>query len=148
MVPYDGHNKNLLENVAATKLNPKWDNFTSRLSTLYCQNVDIRSPFERDYTRILYSNAYKRLKNKTQVFFSPSNDHVCTRIEHVNNVESISYTIANELGLNVELTRAISIAHDLGHSPFGHQGERILNAISKRDCDKTFWHEKKWPYVC
>lgn len=142
MIPYDGHNKNLLKNVAATRLNPKWDNFTSRLSTLYCQSVDIRSPFERDYTRILYSNAYKRLKNKTQVFFSPSNDHVCTRIEHVNNVESISYTIANELGLNVELTRAISIAHDLGHSPFGHQGEKILNAISKRDCDKTFWHEK------
>lgn len=140
--PYKGQNKNALASVAATKENPKWDRFTNRLSPLYQQKLDIRSPFERDYTRILFSNSYKRLKNKTQVFFSPSNDHVCTRIEHVNNVESISYTIANELGLNVALTRAISIAHDLGHSPFGHQGERILNTISMRDANRSFWHER------
>ena len=61
--PYKGQNKNALASVAATKENPKWDRFTNRLSPLYQQKLDIRSPFERDYTRILFSNSYKRLKN-------------------------------------------------------------------------------------
>ena len=82
------------------------------------------------------------MKHKTQVFFSPESDHICTRIEHVNYVESISYTIANTLGLNAELTKAIASAHDLGHSPFGHQGERILNELLKRETGETFWHER------
>ena len=103
---------------------------------------DIRNDFQRDYTRIIHSNAYRRLKHKTQVFFSPENDHICTRIEHVTHVESISYTIAKYLGLNTELTKAISVAHDIGHSPFGHQGEQILSEISKRDLNCSFWHEK------
>lgn len=139
---YDGQNNGLLAEVSANPQNPKWSQMIYRESPLYARNTDIRSPFQRDITRILYSNAYKRLKSKTQVFFSPSNDHVCTRIEHVNHVESISYTIANELGLNVELTKAIALAHDLGHAPFGHKGERILNQISLEDVGKTFWHEK------
>lgn len=113
-----------------------------REEKLYSRGNDIRSEFERDYTRVIHSNAYRRQKHKTQVFFSPENDHICTRIEHVTYVESISYTIAKYLGLNVELTRAIAIAHDIGHSPFGHQGEKILSEISKRDLGKTFWHEK------
>ena len=71
--------------------------------------IDLRSDFERDYNRILHSNAYKRMKHKTQVFFSPTSDHICTRLEHVSHVVSISYTIANTLGLNTELTRAIAI---------------------------------------
>ena len=79
----------------------------------------MRTEFDRDYTRIINCNAYKRLKHKTQVFFSPQNDHICTRSEHVNLVESVSYSIANYFGLNTELTKAIAIAHDLGHSPFG-----------------------------
>ncbi|MBR3255467.1 MAG: HD domain-containing protein [Clostridia bacterium] len=132
----------LFKNVAANENNPKWQNMIKREKELYSRNNDIRSEFERDYTRIIHSNAYKRMKHKTQVFFSPENDHICTRIEHVTHVESISYTIANYLGLNTELTKAIATAHDIGHSPFGHQGERILSEISKRDIGVGFWHEK------
>ena len=130
------------ESVAAKEGNEKWENIISRQNKLYKRPEDIRSDFERDYTRILHCNAYRRLKHKTQVFFSPKSDHVCTRIEHVNYVDSISYTIANNLGLNTELTRAISISHDLGHSPFGHKGEIVLNEISMRDLGKRFWHEQ------
>ena len=122
--------------------NPKWVNMIKREIPLYPRNNDIRSEFGRDYTRIIHSTAYRRLKHKTQVFFSPENDHICTRIEHVMHVESISYTIAKYLGLNTELTKAIATAHDLGHSPFGHQGEKILSEIAKRDIKETFWHEK------
>lgn len=122
--------------------NPKWENCISRINPLYTRNSDIRSEFERDYTRIIHSNSYRRLKHKTQVFFSPENDHICTRIEHVTHVESISYTIAKYLGLNTELTKAIAVGHDLGHSPFGHCGEKILSKISERDLDIKFWHEK------
>ena len=103
---------------------------------------DIRTCFQRDVDRITHSKSFRRLKHKTQVFFAPSNDHICTRIEHVTHVESISYTIAKYLGLNTELTKAIAVAHDIGHSPFGHEGERILSIISKRDLGYSFWHEK------
>lgn len=130
------------ENYAATPDNPLWKNIIKRETKLYNRNNDIRNEFQRDYTRIIHCNAYRRLKHKTQVFFSPENDHICTRIEHVTHVESISYTIAKYLGLNTELTRAISVAHDLGHSPFGHEGEKILSEISKNDFNSTFWHEK------
>lgn len=130
------------ENYAATPSNPNWDYLIKRETTLYKRNNDLRDEFQRDYTRIIHSNSYRRLKHKTQVFFSPENDHICTRIEHVTHVESISYTIAKYFGLNTDLTKAISVAHDLGHSPFGHEGERILSEISKRDLGKTFWHEK------
>ena len=134
--------KDLFKNYAANSNNLKWNNMIKREEKLYSRGNDIRSEFERDYTRVIHSNAYRRQKHKTQVFFSPENDHICTRIEHVTYVESISYTIAKYLGLNVELIRAIAIAHDIGHSPFGHQGEKILSEISKRDLGKTFWHEK------
>ena len=134
--------KDLLKEQSANPNNPKWNNIIQRKSTLYQRDNDIRSDFERDYTRVINSRAYRRLKHKTQVFFSPENDHICTRIEHVTLVESISYTIAKYLGLNTELTKAISIAHDIGHSPFGHQGEKILSEISKSDLNKSFWHEK------
>ena len=137
----------LFEKVSATPLNPKWENMIKREDTLYARSGDVRSDFERDYTRILHCDAYKRLKHKTQVFFSPSNDHICTRIEHVNHVESISHTIATYFGLNTELTKAIAIAHDLGHSPFGHAGEKILNEISMRDIGESFWHEKNGVYL-
>lgn len=138
--------KNAFINVSANEKNPNWNNIISRQTPLYSRNNDIRSEFERDYTRIIHSNAYRRLKNKTQVFYSPQNDHICTRIEHVNHVESVSYTIANYLGLNIELTKAIAVAHDLGHSPFGHSGEKILNKISMRDLNTSFWHEKNGLY--
>ncbi len=134
--------KDLLKDYAATENNPKWDNIIRREKPLYIRESDIRSDFERDYTRIIHCNAYKRLKHKTQVFFSPEDDHICTRIEHTTHVESISYTIARYLGLNTELTKAIASAHDLGHSPFGHQGEKVLSEISVRDIGERFWHEK------
>ncbi|MBQ3416022.1 MAG: HD domain-containing protein [Clostridia bacterium] len=133
---------NNFEKVAANENNPKWKNIISREFSLYTRDNDIRSEFERDYTRILHCTGYRRLKHKTQVFFSPNNDHICTRIEHVSHVESISYTIAKALGLNTELTKAIATAHDIGHSPFGHQGEKILSIICQRDLGCTFWHER------
>lgn len=134
--------KDSFSNEAMTYKNKKWENATSRILPFDNRNFDIRTEFDRDYTRIIHSNAYKRLKHKTQVFFSPENDHICTRGEHVMHVESISYTIASFLGLNTELTRAIAVAHDLGHSPFGHSGEKILSKISQRDLNVSFWHEK------
>ena len=134
--------KNLLQKVSANPENPNWENIIKRQNSLYKRDNEIRSEFERDYTRIINSKAYRRLKHKTQVFFSPENDHICTRIEHVTLVESISYTIAKYFGLNTELTKAIATAHDIGHSPFGHQGEKILSKLSKDFIEKTFWHEK------
>ena len=134
--------KDLLKKYAATEENENWENLIKREKTLYKRNNDIRSEFERDYTRIIHCNGYRRLKHKTQVFFSPENDHICTRIEHVTHVESISYTIAKYFGLNEQLTRAIATAHDIGHSPFGHQGEKILSKISMKDLEESFWHEK------
>lgn len=139
--------RNCFDSVAATKQHPDWEFLTSRLQPLYTREGDIRSTFERDHTRIIHSSSYRRLKHKTQVFYSPSNDHICTRMEHVNHVESISYTLANYFGLNTELTKAISVAHDLGHSPFGHKGEKILSSIYKRDLGTSFWHEKNGLYL-
>lgn len=128
--------------VAARPNKEKWEKAISRLNPMYRRADDIRSEFERDYDRIIHSNAYRRLKRKTQVFFATSNDHICTRIEHVNLVSSISNTIAKTLGLNRSLVSAIAVGHDLGHSPFGHHGETILNDIIKRFFpDKKFWHE-------
>lgn len=122
--------------------NEKWEPSVRRESELYKRDSDVRSEFGRDYTRIIHSMAYRRLKHKTQVFFSPKSDHICTRIEHVAHVESVSYTIASHLGLNTELTRAISLAHDLGHAPFGHAGEEVLDSICAHHGLERFWHEK------
>ena len=134
--------KNLFINVATNEKNPNWEKSIARQESIRKKENDVRSEFDRDYTRIIHSNAYKRLKHKTQVFFSPDNDHICTRSEHVTHVESISYSIASYLGLNTELTRAIAVSHDIGHSPFGHSGEKILSRISQKDLGKTFWHEQ------
>lgn len=134
--------KDSFKNESAIESNPKWEKMIERESKLYRRENDSRSEFQRDYTRVINCTAFRRLKHKTQVFFSPENDHICTRIEHVILVESISNTIAKHLGLNLELTRAIAMSHDLGHSPFGHQGEKILSDISKEDLEKPFWHER------
>jgi len=132
----------LFEKQSANLNNPNWEQMNHREEQIYRRKSDLRTDFDRDYTRIIHSNAYRRLKGKTQVFFSPQNDHICTRSEHVNHVESVSYTIANTLGLNLELTKAISVAHDLGHAPFGHAGEKILSQILERDVGEKFWHEQ------
>lgn len=132
--------------VAATNQHDNWDTMIMRETPLYIRDNDIRTEFGRDYTRILHCLAYRRLKHKTQVFFDTHNDHVCTRIEHVNHVDSVSFTIANFLGLNTELTRAIAIGHDLGHAPFGHQGEWVINKLAKKYLHDSFWHEKHGLY--
>lgn len=128
--------------VAATAENKNWEKLIERKSELYSRKDDIRSPFARDYTRILHSMAYRRLKHKTQVFCNIENDHICTRMEHVAHVESVSSTIARNLGLNDELTKAIATGHDLGHAPFGHQGEAIISKLSQKYLGEKFWHEK------
>lgn len=88
-----------------------------------------RLEFARDETRILHSMPFRRLKHKTQVFLSPDNDHICTRMEHVLHVSSIASIIGKCLKLNTDLINAIAKGHDLGHPPFGHVGERKLNTI-------------------
>ncbi len=130
------------KNFAVRPDNADWDIFSARKQPLYSKENDTRSVFERDYTRILHSLAYRRLKHKTQVFFNISNDHICTRMEHVSHVESVATTISKSLGLNTDLTRAIAMGHDLGHAPFGHQGERKLDKISRANLGTSFFHEK------
>ncbi|MBR2634197.1 MAG: HD domain-containing protein [Clostridia bacterium] len=138
--------KKKLSHLAMTAENERWEEATRRLTPLYVRDNDARSPFLRDYTRIIHSSSFRRLKHKTQVFFSPQSDHICTRIEHVLHVESIATTIADYLGLNAELVRSVAVGHDLGHSPFGHKGERVLNDISQRVLGESFWHEKNSLY--
>lgn len=127
----------------------------AREGQLYTRGTDPRTEFARDYTRILHCQAYRRLKHKTQVFFNEAgNDHICTRIEHVAHVESVSGTIAQVLGLNQDLTRAIAIGHDIGHAPFGHRGEKIIDELVKQyitgnpvEAARDFWHEKNGVYI-
>lgn len=128
--------------VSAREGNKNYEKLIVRDGPLYERPGDVRSPFARDYTRILHSNAYRRLKHKTQVFFNSGNDHICTRMEHVAHVDSVAYTIAAFLGLNEELTRAIAIGHDLGHAPFGHHGEKVLGELTLKYLGEPFWHEK------
>lgn len=89
----------------------------------------IRTPFQRDTDRIVYSKAFRRLKHKTQVFLQPEGDHYRTRMTHTLEVSRIARTIARALSLNEDLTEAIALGHDLGHTPFGHAGERLLNEV-------------------
>ena len=114
----------------------------SRGRTVPEKSGDIRNCFERDMGRIIYSQAFRRLKHKTQVFFNPSNDHICSRLEHVIYVDYIASTIGRALNLNVDLIRAIALGHDVGHTPFGHSGERSLNnKLKEVDSKLYFEHE-------
>lgn len=92
---------------------------------------EIRTEYQRDRDRIVHSKAFRRLKHKTQVFISPKGDHYRTRLTHTLEVSQISRTVARALKLNEDLTEAIALAHDLGHTPFGHAGESALNSIHK-----------------
>lgn len=89
----------------------------------------LRTAYQRDRDRIIHCKAFRRLKHKTQVFFSPVGDHYRTRLTHTLEVSQVSRTIARALRLNEDLTEAIALAHDLGHPPFGHIGERVLNEL-------------------
>ncbi len=90
----------------------------------------IRPAFQRDRDRIIHCKAFRRLKHKTQVFFAPTGDHYRTRLTHTLEVSQIARSIAKVLRLNEELTEAIALGHDLGHTPFGHAGERVINEMS------------------
>lgn len=91
---------------------------------------DLRTEFQRDRDRIVYSKAFRRLKHKTQVFIAPLGDHYRTRLTHTLEVSQIARTISRALRLNEDLTEAIAMGHDLGHTPFGHAGERALDALA------------------
>ncbi|MBQ3713292.1 MAG: HD domain-containing protein [Spirochaetia bacterium] len=106
---------------------------------MYPRVEDIRGYFFRDLTAIIHSYPYRRLKHKTQVFFAPHNDHICTRMEHVMHVATISVTICKALNLDTDLAWAISVGHDLGHTPFGHTGESILSKYLEKQ--GGFCHE-------
>lgn len=109
------------------------------------KNYGVRGDYYRDQTAIIHSRPFRRLKNKTQVFFAPKDDHVCTRIEHVMHVATIAATICkglNEKGkynLDIDLAFAIGLGHDIGHAPFGHAGEEVLS--KKLGVGKQFYHE-------
>jgi dGTPase len=90
---------------------------------------DVRPAFQRDRDRIVHSKAFRRLKHKTQVFFAPTGDHYRTRLTHTLEVSQIARTIAKVLRLHEELTEAITLGHDLGHTPFGHAGERVIDRL-------------------
>lgn len=90
---------------------------------------DVRPAYQHDRDRIIHSKAFRRLKHKTQVFFAPAGDHYRTRLTHTLEVSQIARTIAKVLRLHEELTEAIALGHDLGHTPFGHTGERVLDSL-------------------
>ena len=105
------------------------------------ESADVRSPYYRDTTAIIHSSPFRRLKHKTQVFFAPANDHICTRMEHVLHVASIASTICRALDLDDDLAWAIGVGHDLGHTPFGHIGEKIISDMRKEKGLNAFEHE-------
>ena len=100
---------------------------------------DLRTEFQRDRDRIIHSKSFRRLKHKTQVFLSPNGDHYRTRLTHTLEVSQVARTIARSLRLNEDLTEAIALGHDLGHTPFGHAGERVLNSVM----DGGFTHNRQ-----
>lgn len=103
------------------------------------KRCEMRTEFQRDRDRIVHSKAFRRLKHKTQVFLSPEGDHYRTRLTHTLEVSQIARTISRALGLNEDLTEAISLGHDLGHTPFGHMGETVLGRI----CPHGFRHNEQ-----
>lgn len=100
---------------------------------------ELRTEFQRDRDRIIHSKAFRRLKHKTQVFLSPEGDHYRTRLTHTLEVAQIARTVSRALNLNEDLTEAIALGHDLGHTPFGHGGERTIDAL----CPEGFRHNEQ-----
>jgi dGTPase len=100
----------------------------------------VRTPFQRDRDRIVHSRAFRRLMHKTQVFIAPEGDHYRTRLTHTLEASAISRSVARALGLNEDLTEAIGLGHDLGHPPFGHLGEEVLDEAMRKRCGTGFKH--------
>jgi len=126
--------------------------FLSPYATLSCKTkgrkhpekeCNFRTAFQRDRDRILHSKAFRRLKHKTQVFISPVEDHYRTRLTHTLEVAQIARTIARALKLNEDLAEAIALGHDLGHTPFGHAGEYVLDDILKTNFGQRFFHNEQ-----
>ena len=108
------------------------------------EKCELRTDFQRDRDRIIHSKSFRRLKHKTQVFISPESDHYRTRLTHTLEVSQIARTIARALRLNEDLTEAIALGHDLGHTPFGHAGERAINQLFSGE----FTHYEQSVRVC
>ena len=104
------------------------------------EDSPLRTPFQRDRDRIVHSKAFRRLKHKTQVFISPEGDHYRTRLTHTLEAAGIARTVARALALNEDLTEAIALGHDLGHPPFGHIGETVLDACLQEHFGERFRH--------
>jgi dGTPase len=102
----------------------------------------LRTPFQRDRDRIVHSKAFRRLKHKTQVFVLPEGDHYRTRLTHTLEVTQVSRTVARALRLNEDLVEAIGLGHDLGHPPFGHIGEEVLDSCLQERFGMSFWHNE------
>src|ERR1700704_6799975 len=102
----------------------------------------LRTPFQRDRDRIVHSKAFRRLKHKTQVFVAPEGDHYRTRLTHTLEVTTISRTVARALRLNEDLVEAIGVGHDLGHPPFGHIGEEVLDGCARERFGEGFRHNE------
>lgn len=111
---------------------------------VFVEECKIRTEFQRDRDRIIHSKAFRRLKHKTQVFLSPEGDHYRTRLTHTLEVSSIARTVGRALRLNEDLIEAIAMGHDLGHTPFGHAGERTLSALT----GGAFSHNEQSVRVC
>src|ERR687885_1915808 len=102
----------------------------------------VRTPFQRDRDRIVHAKAFRRLKHKTQVFISPEGDHYRTRLTHTLEAAGIARTVARALDLNEDLTEAIALGHDLGHPPFGHVGESVLDPCLQERYGARFRHNE------
>lgn len=116
----------------------------SKGRSVFEEECQLRTAYQRDRDRIIHSKSFRRLKHKTQVFLSPQSDHYRTRLTHTLEVSQIARTVSRALRLNEDLTEAIALGHDLGHTPFGHAGERALNELS----DDGFTHYEQSVRVC
>src|SRR5438093_3269934 len=103
----------------------------------------VRTPFQRDRDRILHSKPFRRLKGKTQVFIDPAGDHYRTRMTHTLETTAIARVVARALRLNEDLVEAIGLGHDMGHPPFGHAGEDVLDAALASRFDRRFRHNEQ-----
>jgi dGTPase len=132
--------KQRMEAVERAGLSPVATRSYPALRAIPEQDSPVRTPFQRDRDRIVHSKAFRRLKHKTQVFISPEGDHYRTRLTHTLETTGIARTVARALGLNEDLTEAIGLGHDLGHPPFGHIGEEVLDQCLQERFDLRFRH--------